>query len=97
MAEAAFVEEYQQWERGTYILGKEITMRTCGTKERRAANMARFGYIMDSDPRFNGEHAAKRYEGVGPYPCDPRNSRGWLQNIGVSKPRVRLGRRMRRL
>ena len=95
-AEAAFVEEFQQWERDAYIQGKEITMRTCGTKERRAANMARFRYNMESDPRFNGEHAAIGYEGVGPDPCDPHNNRGWLQNIGVGKPPVRLGRGMRR-
>ena len=66
---AEFVEAFQQWEWDAYIMGKEITMRTCGTKERWAANMAKFGYNMDSDPRFNGEHAAKGYDGVGPDPC----------------------------
>jgi hypothetical protein len=33
--EAAFVESYKQWKRDAYIMGKGVTMRTCGTKERR--------------------------------------------------------------
>jgi hypothetical protein len=60
--EAAFLEELAQWERNAYALGKEITLRTCGTEERRKANLARFGYIMEMDPRFNGEHAALGYD-----------------------------------
>jgi len=43
------VEEFQQWERDSFITGKEITMRACGTEERRVANMARFGHIMGSE------------------------------------------------
>jgi hypothetical protein len=54
--EAAFVEFYKQWERDAYIRGKEVTMRTCGTHERRDANLARYGYSMETDPRSNGEH-----------------------------------------
>jgi len=71
-------------------------MRACGTKERRVANMARFSYNMYHDPRFNGEHAAKGYERVGPDPCDPHKNRGKIKNIGIGKPHIRLGRGMRR-
>ena len=91
-----FMGEFHQWERDAYIVGKEITMQSCGTKERRPAYITRCSYIMDSDPRFNGEHAAIGYEGVVQDPCDPQNNCGWLLNIGVGKPRVRLGRGMRR-
>ena len=59
-------------------------MRTCGTKERRAANMAKFGYIMDNDPRYNGEHAAMGYDVDGPDPCDPNNNPGWLKTLGLA-------------
>ena len=76
-------------------MGKEITARTNGTEERRIANLARFGYSFENDPRFNGEHAIRGYEGVGPDPCDPGNNRVWLKNIGVPKPPVRFGRGMR--
>ena len=94
--EAAFMESYKEWERNAYRLGKAVTRRTCGTKERRAANMARFGYSMDIDPRFNGAHTALGYDGVGPDPCDPHNHRAWLLNPECGKPPVRLGRGMRR-
>ncbi len=43
-------------------MGKKITARTNGTEERRIANLGRFGYNFDNDPRFNGEHAIRRYE-----------------------------------
>jgi len=94
--EAAFMESYKEWERNAYRLGKAVTRRTCGTKERRAANMLAFGYSMDIDPRFNGEHTALGYDGVGPDPCDPHNHRAWLLNPECGKPPVRLGRGMRR-
>ena len=93
--EAEFVESYKQWERDAYIRGKEVTMRTCGTQERRDANLARYGYSMEKDPRFNGEHALLGYDGVGPDPCDPQNMRSWFLSPGVGKPPVRLGRGMR--
>jgi len=70
-------------------------LRTCGTEERRAQNLAKFGYRMETDPRFNGEHAAHGYEGIGPDPCDIYNKRGWLLNLSVPKPPVRMGRGMR--
>ncbi len=55
-------------------------------------NLARFGYIFEIDPRFNGEHAALGYDGVGPDPCDPDNLRCWLENPGIGKHPIRLGR-----
>ena len=94
--EAAFLEEYKQWERDAYRIGKDITRRTNGTKERQEANFAKFGYSFEKDPRFNGEHVALGYDGVGPDPCDPHNHRSWLTASLVPKPPVRLGRGLRR-
>jgi len=94
--EAAFLEEYKQWERDAYRIGKEITMRTNGTAERAKENFARFGYSFETDPRFNGDHALLGYDGVGDDPCDPHNFRSWLQASLVPRPPVRLGRGMRR-
>ena len=73
-------------------MGKKITARTNGTEERRIANLDRFGYTFDNDPRFNGERAIRGYGGVGPDLYDPGNNRAWLKNIKVPKPPVRLGR-----
>jgi hypothetical protein len=92
--EAAFVESYKQWERDAYIRGKEVTMRTCRIKERREANLARYGYSMEIDPMHNGKHASLGYDGAGPDPCDPQNMRSWFLNSGVGKPPVRLRRGM---
>ena len=61
-------------------------MRTCGTEERRKANLARWGYSMDTDPRFNGEHATHGYDGVGPDTCDDKNRRNWLLNTTLVGP-----------
>ena len=44
--EAEFAESYKQWERNDYKVGKEVTRRTNGTKERREMNFARFGYSL---------------------------------------------------
>ena len=88
-AEAAFIEAYQEWEREGYRRGKEITMRTCGTKERQDANLARFGYKKEDNPRFNGLHDQAGYDGVGPDPCDPNNRRSWLLNAACGKCPVR--------
>ena len=93
--EAEFVESYKQWERDAYKRGKEVTRRTNGTKERKEMNLARFCYNFAINPRFNGEHAALGYDGMGPDPCDPQYLRCWLKNPGVGKPLVRLGRGMR--
>jgi hypothetical protein len=71
---------YEAWERKGYKVGKEITMRTCETEERRIAIFRSFGYSMDLDPLFNGEHEAHGYDGVGPAPCDDGNNRRWLNN-----------------
>ena len=94
--EAAFVEAYKQWEREAYRIGKQITRRTNGTKERQEINFAQFGYSFEIDPRFNGEHKALGYDGVGDDPCDPHNFRSWLKAPLVPKPPVRLGKRSRR-
>ena len=84
--EAEFLESYKQWERDAYTRGKQVTRRTNGTKERAEINLARFGYSFDIDPRFNGEHKALGYDGVGPDPCDPHNQGPWFKNPGVGKP-----------
>ncbi len=94
--EAEFVEAYKQWEREAYRIGKAITIKTNGTKERRKANFARFDYSFEIDPRFNGEPAALGYDGVGDDPCDPHNFRSWLKASTVPKPLVRLGKHLRR-
>ena len=70
-------------------------MRICGTEERRAQDLAKFGYKMKTNPRFNGEHAAHGYEGIGPDHRDIYNKRGWLLNLSVLKPPERMGRGMR--
>ena len=88
-AEAAHIQAYQAWERVGYRIGKEITMRTCATKERQEANWARFGYSMAADPRFNGQHESHGYDGVGADPCDPDNRRSWLLNAACGKCPVR--------
>ena len=84
--DAAIEKEYEAWERRGYKVEKEITIRTCGTEERRKANLARWGYSMDEDPRFNGEHEAHGYDGVGADPCDARNNRNWLLNTTLVGP-----------
>ena len=94
--ETALLEELAQWERNAYALGKEITLKTCGTEERRNANLSRFGYNMEMDSRFKGDHAGLGYDGAGPDPCDDRNKRGWLLNASVGDLHVRLGKGMRR-
>ncbi len=48
--EAAFVESDKQRERDAYIRGNEVTMRTCGTKERKESNLARYEYGMEKEP-----------------------------------------------
>ena len=73
-------ENYEAWERHAYTVGTEITYRTCGTENRRKDNLALYGYIMDTDPRFNGEHAKHGYVGMGKDPCVPDNKRAWLLN-----------------
>ena len=73
--EAEFLEKYKQWERDAYRIGKQITKRTNGTKETQEMNFARFGYNFAIDPRFNGEHKALGYDGVGDDPCDHHNHR----------------------
>ncbi len=70
-------------------------MQTCGTKKRREASLDRYGYSMEKDPMFNGEHASLEYDGIGPDPCDHHNMRLWFLNPGFGKPPVRLGRGMR--
>ena len=38
--DAEFEKEHEAWERRGYKFGKEITMWTCGTEERRKTNLA---------------------------------------------------------
>ena len=85
-ADAAFEKAYEAWERRGYMVRKEIAMRTCGPEERRIANFRSFGYSMDLDPRFNEEHEAHGYDGVGPAPCDDGNNRRWLLNKTLVGP-----------
>jgi hypothetical protein len=93
-----YQEDYEAWERRAYIVGKEVTERTCGTEERRRDNLALYGYSMDKDPRFNGEHAKHGYVGVGKDPCDPDNRRAWLSNVKlVGKAPVHPKDRKRKL
>jgi len=84
--DAAFEKDYEAWERRGYKVGKEVTIRTCETEERRKANLARNGYSMDTDPRFNGEHEAHGYDGFGPDPCDDKNRRNLLLNTTLVGP-----------
>ena len=84
--DASFEKEYEARERRGYKVEKEITMRTCGTEERRNANLASYGYSMDTDPRFNGEHASHGYDGVGPGPCDEKNRPKWRLNTTLVGP-----------
>jgi len=41
---------------------------------------------MESDPRFNGEHEAHGDDGVGPDPCDEKNTRNRLLNKTLVGP-----------
>ena len=88
-----FAKRLAAWERQAYVDGKAITSRVNATVERREANYRRYGWSMDTDPRFNGMHEAEGYDGVGPDPCDPNNRRTWLMNCTVPKPQSKKRRR----
>ena len=76
--DAAYKLKCEMLECRGYKIRKENAMQTCGTEERRKANLDRWGYSMDTYPRFNGGHEAQRYDGMGADPCDERNNRSWL-------------------
>ena len=77
--EARKKAEYERW---CYQEGKRMTLALLAIPGREADLAGRtYNYSKERDPRFNGEHAAAGYEGVGPDPCDPSNRRSWLMNF----------------
>ena len=80
VVDAAFEKEYKAWERKGYKIGKEIPMRNFGTEEECKAILARWGYSMDVNPHFDGEHIMHGYDGVGADPCEERNNRYYMSN-----------------
>ena len=87
--EAVEREALEQWERCAYKAGKEMTQRCCHTAERRESLFRMYGYDMEKDPRFTGEHERHGYDGVGPDPCDPANRRMWVKQYTVPRPKPR--------
>ena len=71
-----------EYERFCYEEGKRITERTLSKPGSSEATLLRsYNYSRERDARFNGEHARAGYDGVGPDPCDPHNTRGWMKNF----------------